>query len=67
MDPETFDSYIEALNDLYIIKDIKAWNPNFRSKTTIVSAPTRHFVDPSIAAYVLGIYHQLIYLMILTL
>ena len=55
MDPDTFDSYIEALNDLYIIKDIEAWNPNFRSKTSVVSAPTRHFVDPSIATYVLGI------------
>ena len=47
---ETFDSYLEALEDLYIIKDIEAWNPNFRSKTAIISTPTRHFVDTSIAA-----------------
>ncbi len=47
----TFDEYVEALNDLFIVKDIEAWNPNFRSKTVITSSPTRHFVDTSIAAY----------------
>jgi len=52
---DTFDEYVEALNDLYIIKDIEAWNPNFRSKTVMVSSPTRHFVDTSIAAGVLNI------------
>ncbi len=50
LDLETFDSYKKALEDLYIIKDIEAWNPNFRSKTSIITTPTRHFVDPSIAA-----------------
>lgn len=55
LDSDTFDSYIEALNDLYIINDIEAWNPNFRSKTTIVTSPTRHFVDTSIAANALNI------------
>ena len=50
MDEETFDDYLQALKDLYIIKDIEAWNPNFRSKTVIISSPTRHFVDTSIAA-----------------
>ena len=55
IDEDTYDSYIEALNDLYIIKDIEAWNPNFRSKTAIISNPTRHFVDTSIATAVLNI------------
>lgn len=50
----TFDKYIEALQDLYIVKDIDAWNPNFRSKTVIITSPTRHFVDTSIAAYSLN-------------
>ncbi len=54
IDDSTFDSYVEALNDLYIIKDIEAWNPNFRSKTAVISTPTRHFVDTSIAAAVLN-------------
>lgn len=55
LDNETFDSYLEALNDLFIIKDIDAWNPNFRSKTAIISTPTRHFIDPSIAAHSLNL------------
>lgn len=54
IDEDTFDQYLEALNDLYIIKDIEAWNPNFRSKTAIITSPTRHFVDTSIAAYSLN-------------
>lgn len=49
MDIDTLNEYIQALNDLYIIKDIDAWNPNFRSKTAIITTPTRHFVDTSIA------------------
>ncbi|MBQ8142539.1 MAG: ATP-binding protein [Bacilli bacterium] len=54
IDEEVFDQYLEALNDLYIIKDIEAWNPNFRSKTVMITSPTRHFVDTSIAAYSLN-------------
>lgn len=55
MDPKTFDDYMEALKDLYIIEDIEAWNPNIRSKTSIRSTPTRHFVDTSIACRALGL------------
>lgn len=40
---------------MFIVKDIKAWSPNFRSKTTITTSPTRHFVDTSIVAGALGI------------
>ncbi len=54
LDPDTFDEYIKALNDLFIIHDIEAWNPNFRSKTAIITSPTLHFVDTSIAAGVLN-------------
>ena len=32
-----------------------AWNPNIRSKTSIRSTPTRHFVDTSIACMALGV------------
>ena len=55
LDSDTFDEYVKALNDLFIIKDIEAWNPNFRSKTSVISSPTRHFVDTSIAAGALNI------------
>lgn len=55
MDPKTFADYMEALKDLYILEDLPAWNPNIRSKTSIRSTPTRHFIDTSIACRSLGI------------
>lgn len=58
MDIKTFDDYLEALGDLFIISDIEAWNPNIRSKTSIRSTPTRHFVDTSIACRALNIFPE---------
>ena len=55
MDTKTFDDYMEALKDLYILEDMPAWNPNIRSKTSIRSTPTRHFTDTSLACCALGI------------
>jgi hypothetical protein len=55
MDTKTYDDYMDALKDLYIIEDMEAWNPNIRSKTSIRSTPTRHFVDTSIACRSLGV------------
>ena len=55
MDTKTYDDYMEALKDLYIIEDMEAWNPDIRSKTSIRSTPTRHFVDTSIACRSLGV------------
>lgn len=58
MDSKTFDDYLEALGDLFIISDIEAWNPNIRSKTSIRTTPTRHFVDTSIACRALNIFPE---------
>lgn len=55
MDAKTYDDYMEALKDLYILEDLPAWNPSIRSKTSIRSTPTRHFVDTSIACRALGV------------
>lgn len=55
MDVRTFDDYMEALKDLYIIENLQAWNPNIRSKTSIAKKETRHFVDTSIACRALNI------------
>lgn len=55
MDAKTFADYMEALKDLYVIEDLPAWNPNIRSKTSIRSTPTRHFIDTSIACRALGV------------
>ena len=55
MDEKTLSDYLSALKDLFIIEDMDAWNPNIRSKTSIRSTPTRHFVDTSIACRALRI------------
>lgn len=55
MDTKTFEEYMTALKDLFIVEDMEAWNPNIRSKTSIRSTPTRHFVDTSIACSALNI------------
>ena len=55
MDTKTFDSYIDILEELFIIEDMEAWTPNLRSKAAIRTTPTRHFVDPSIACMALNI------------
>jgi len=49
----TLVDYLDVLNKLYIIEDLKAWNPNLRSKTVIRSTPARFFIDPSIGSIVL--------------
>ncbi len=54
-DTKTFDDYMDALKDLYILEDIDAWNPNLRSKTVVRTTMTRHFSDTSIACCALGI------------
>lgn len=51
----TVAGYIEALKKIFVVEDMRAWNPNLRSKTVIRSAETRYFSDPSIGAAALGI------------
>lgn len=54
-DKETFYKYLTALDYLHVTEELPAWNPNVRSKTAVRTKPTRHFVDPSIAAAALGL------------
>ncbi|MDR3293022.1 MAG: DUF4143 domain-containing protein [Clostridiales bacterium] len=54
MDMRTLDSYINAFKKLFVIEDIAAWSPKLRSQTAVRTADTRQFVDPAIAAAVLG-------------
>lgn len=55
LDDATFATYMLSLERLFVIEDLKAWNPNLRSKTAIRTADTHHFTDPSIACAALGI------------
>ena len=54
-DNETFYKYMNALRNLYVVEELEAWNPCLRSKTSIRTKATRHFVDPSIATAALGL------------
>ncbi len=47
--PPTYNSYINALERLYVIQDIPAWSPNIRSANTIRKSHKKEFIDPSIA------------------
>ena len=51
----TFYDYYNALTRLFVIKEIPAWCPNLRSKTSIRSLPKKEFFDPSLACAALGI------------
>ena len=51
----TMDSYLNALEKLFVIEDIEAWCPAIRSATTIRSGKKRGFTDPSIAVAALGL------------
>lgn len=55
MTTATMDAYINALERLFVIEDVDAWNPAIRSATTIRSGKKRGFVDPSIAAAAMGL------------
>ena len=51
----TLDSYLNALERLFVIEDIEAWCPAIRSATTIRAGKKRGFVDPSMAVAALGL------------
>ncbi len=46
--------YLAALRRLFVVDDVPAWSPALRSRAVLRSAPTRHFVDPSLAVAALG-------------
>ena len=50
-----FNEYLEALEKLFIIDDIAAWNPSIRSKTAVRASSKRNLIDPSLAAAALGV------------
>lgn len=51
----TLDSYLTALERLFVIEDIEAWCPSIRSASAIRSGYKREFIDPSIAVASLGL------------
>lgn len=54
IDHHTVLDYIDALARVFVVEDLPAWSPALRSRGVLRSSPTRHFVDPSLAAAVLN-------------
>lgn len=52
---KTIALYLNALQRIFVVEDLKAWLPSLRSKTAIRSTSKRHFVDTSIATAVMRI------------
>jgi len=46
---KTLNGYINALQRIFVIEDVPAWQPSLRSKTAIRTSNKRQFIDPSIA------------------
>lgn len=55
LNDDTVASYVKALKKIFVVEDMKAWNPNLRSKTAVRTSETRYFTDPSIGVAALGI------------
>lgn len=55
MTDKTLEVYLRALRKLFVVEDIKAWQPSLRSKTGIRTSDKRQLVDPSLAVAALGI------------
>lgn len=55
---KTLSNYLAALRRLFVIEDLKAWQPSLRSKTGIRTSDKRHFTDPSIATALLELNPQ---------
>lgn len=52
---DSISSYLNALRQIYVIKDLPAWNPNLSSRAAIRTTDTRYFSDSSIAAAALRV------------
>jgi len=52
---ETVASYLEVLQDLYILEELHGWDAPVRARARVRTRPKRYLVDPSLAATSLGI------------
>ena len=55
LNDDTVASYVKALKKIFVVEDMRACNPNLRSKTAVRTSDTRYFTDPSIGVAALGI------------
>ncbi len=53
MHPRTIKAYLQALERLFVVEDLLAWQPHLRSRIALRTTPVRHFVCPSLAVVAL--------------
>jgi len=46
----TLNEYLGAMEKIFLIENLPAWNPHMRSRTRLMKTSKWHFTDPSIAA-----------------
>lgn len=51
---ETIVSYLKLFDRLYLTEELMGWEPPMRAKARVRVKPKRYFVDPSLAAALLG-------------
>jgi predicted AAA+ superfamily ATPase len=51
---ETVGAYVELFDRLHVTEPLSGWEPPLRSKARVRVRPKRYFVDPSLAAALLG-------------
>ncbi len=51
----TFDTYMNALNRLYVTDELSAWCPAIRSASSMRATRKKEFTDPSMAVAALGL------------
>lgn len=49
MHSRTVKGYVQALERLFVVEDLPAWQPHLRSRIALRTTPVRHFVCPSLA------------------
>lgn len=57
-DDDTIRNYLKAMERIFLLENVRAWNPHIRSKTRLVTTPKWHFTDPSIATASLKVAHE---------
>ena len=45
----TFKEYLNAMQRIFLVENVPAWNPHLRSRTRLVTSSKWNFTDPSIA------------------
>lgn len=54
VDDDTVRSYLELFGRLHLVEDLAGWEPPMRAKARVRVKPKRYFVDPSLAAALMG-------------